>query len=61
MSLEVDDVAVPGFGLRSQEMVEGNFVEGRSGRERGDVSADAFLRSCWRERPWLAHSSGPDS
>ena len=43
MALKVNNIAVAGFGLRSQEMVERNFIEGRSGRECGNVSANAFL------------------
>ena len=43
VALEVDDVAVAAFGLRAEEMVEGDFVQ-RGGRGEGrDVPADAFL------------------
>ena len=41
--LEVNDVAVAALRLRAEEMIEGNFIQRRSGGKRRDVPADAFL------------------
>ncbi len=43
MSLKIDHVAVAGFGLCPQEMIERDFVQRGRGGERRDMSADAFL------------------
>ena len=43
VALEVNQVAVAGFGLRLQEMIERDFIQRGRGGERGNVSANAAL------------------
>ncbi len=44
VALEIDKVAVAGFGLGAEEMVEGYFVQCCRGGESRNVSANAFLQ-----------------
>ena len=43
VSLEINQVAIPGLGLRLQEVVKSDLVEGRGRGKSGDVSADPAL------------------
>src|SRR5579872_6045538 len=43
MALEINDIAIAGFGLSVQKVIEGNFVERGGGGISRDVAADTFL------------------
>ncbi len=43
VALKVNQIAVSGFGLRLQKMIERDFIQRGGGGESGNVSADAAL------------------
>src|SRR5256885_15797900 len=45
MSLKINHISVATFISRVEKMIERNFVKRSCGRERRDVSADAFLNA----------------
>jgi len=45
MSLEVHNIAVAGFGLRPQKVVEGDFIQGRRRSVGRNMTADSALNA----------------